>query len=81
MVGMTGMTGILLSGLVLAGAETGEKKDNIDARSAFEVLKKLAGDWEGTTGTKDGSPAQVSLRLSSARRGRLVALRGENVNE
>jgi len=66
---MVGMTGILFSVLVLAGAQIPEKKDkkdNMDARSAFEMLKKLAGDWEGTTGTKDGSPAQVSLRLSSA---------------
>ena len=36
-----------------------------DAKAAFEQLKQLAGEWQGTAMTKDGPPAQVRYEIVS----------------
>jgi hypothetical protein len=38
--------------------------ETIDARTAFHMLKSLAGDWTGTAG-KENAPATVTYRISS----------------
>jgi hypothetical protein len=38
--------------------------ERIDARTAFHMLKSLAGDWTGTAGTEN-MPAKVTYRVSA----------------
>ena len=59
--------------LVLATAAAGKvgaqatapASSGLDAKAAFERLKQLAGDWEGTAGSKDGPSARIRYELVS----------------
>jgi hypothetical protein len=69
----TTRTTLLLAAATALGAATASAQaaasasSGLDAKAAFERLKQLAGDWEGTTDTKDGSPAQIRYELVSNR--------------
>jgi predicted enzyme related to lactoylglutathione lyase len=52
--------------MLLVGPAHALEADKVEAPAAFEILKKLAGEWEGTTGTPDGAPARVSVRVSAS---------------
>ncbi|MFY9823435.1 MAG: hypothetical protein WAM82_18785 [Thermoanaerobaculia bacterium] len=50
---------------ILAQAREPEHiSERIDGRTAFHMLKSLAGDWTGTAG-KDNEPAKVTYRIAS----------------
>jgi hypothetical protein len=54
--------------VVMAAALTqaaAQEPGRLDARGAFERLKALAGDWEGTVTSKDGPPVSVVYRVTS----------------
>src|SRR5438045_535449 len=51
--------------MVLAQAREPENiSESMNGRTAFHMLKSLAGDWTGTAG-KDNAPATVTYRISA----------------
>jgi hypothetical protein len=61
------VTGVVLS-LALAGAARAAEPaaGSLTSRQAFDRLKSLAGEWQGTAMAKDGPPATVRYEVVSA---------------
>jgi hypothetical protein len=59
-----GLFAMALGGLVLAGEATASAKPGPGA-AAFEKLKALNGEWQGTVQTKDGPAVRVSYRTTA----------------
>jgi len=67
---MTRMTLFLVVVTAVAAAtaraqSTASASSGLDGKAAFERLKQLAGNWEGTAGSKEGPPAQIRYELVS----------------
>jgi hypothetical protein len=60
-------TSRLIAVLLLGGpfAMAQSASSPLDAKAAFEQLKQLAGEWQGTVMTKDGPPALVRYEVVS----------------
>jgi hypothetical protein len=54
-----------LCGLLLAGDKTSEGAPGKGGAAAFEKLKSLNGEWQGTVQGKDGPPVTVTYRTTS----------------
>lgn len=51
--------------LLLALAAPASWAEGVDAKSAFERLRGLAGTWKGTIGAPEGPPAEVTYRVTA----------------
>lgn len=51
--------------LVPAGLQAGEAPARVDARSAFETLKGLAGEWKGTIMEENGDPGAETYEVTA----------------
>ncbi len=59
-----GLAAMTLGGLLLAGETAAPAKPGA-GRAAFEKLKALSGEWQGTVQSKDGPPATVTYKTTS----------------
>ena len=58
------LAALTVSGLLAQAREPEKISERIDARTAFHMLKSLAGEWTGTAGTEN-APAKATYRISS----------------
>jgi len=59
------LAALTVSGLLAQATREPEKiSERIDARTAFHMLKSLAGEWTGTAG-QDNAPATVTYRITA----------------
>jgi hypothetical protein len=58
------LAALALPALLAQAREPERISERIDARTAFHMLKSLAGDWTGTAGTEN-MPAKVTYRVSA----------------
>ncbi|HEX7183184.1 MAG TPA: hypothetical protein VF756_15190 [Thermoanaerobaculia bacterium] len=66
--GSPSTTAALLLALALlapAGARAGEAPAKVDAKSAFETLKGLAGEWKGTIMEENGDPGAETYEVTA----------------
>jgi hypothetical protein len=57
---------LLLAAPALRAEEPAGSPGKLEGRAAYETLKKLAGEWQGTTLTEDGEPGATRFRVTAA---------------